>query len=78
MNSVTMTEFRYHFSSVISQVKQGKEFVLINGKNRENIAVITPFPSIPLPERRLGVLKGRGPLVIAEDFQLSEEEFLLQ
>ena len=78
MNTVTVTEFKHHFSSVINQVRQGREFVLQYGKNHENVAVILPFPAVSTPERKLGILQNRGPLVIADDFQLSEEEFLLQ
>jgi len=79
MNTVTATELKHHFSSVINQVRQGKEFVLQYGRNHENVAVILPFAkSDNIPARKLGILENRGPLVMADDFQMSEEEFLLQ
>jgi antitoxin (DNA-binding transcriptional repressor) of toxin-antitoxin stability system len=79
MNTVSATEFKHHFSSVINQVRQGKEFVLQFGRNHENVAVILPFTKCDnTPTRKLGILENRGPLVIANDFQISEEEFLLQ
>jgi prevent-host-death family protein len=79
MNTVTATEFKHHFSSVINQVRQGKEFVLQCGRNHENVAVILPFAkSDNIPARKLAILENRGPLVMADDFQMSEEEFLLQ
>jgi len=79
MNTVTATEFKHHFSSVINQVRQGREFVLQYNKNHKNVAVILLFsPAASTTERKLGLLENRWPLVIADDFQLSEEEFLLQ
>jgi len=79
MNTVTATEFKQHFSAVIKQVRQGKEFVVQCGRNHENVAVILPFTkSDSIPVRKLGILESCGPLIIADDFQMSEEEFLLQ
>jgi antitoxin (DNA-binding transcriptional repressor) of toxin-antitoxin stability system len=77
MNTVTATELKHNLSSVINQVRQGKEFVLQCGRNHENVAVIIPFDrNISCPVRRLGLLADRGPLVMADDFQMTEEEFL--
>jgi len=79
MNTVTATEFKHQFSSVIKQVRQGKEFILQCGRNHENVAVILPFAKCDnIPARKFGILGNRGPLVIADDFQMSEEEFLLR
>jgi len=80
MNTLTATELKHNnFSSVINQVRQGKEFVLQCGRNHENVAVIIPFDrGATIPTRKLGMLANRGPLVMADDFQMSEEEFLRQ
>ena len=79
MNTVTASELKHNFSSVINQVRQGKEFVLQCGRDHENVAVILPFDrTVSKPSRKLGILANRGPLVMADDFQMTEEEFLLQ
>jgi antitoxin (DNA-binding transcriptional repressor) of toxin-antitoxin stability system len=79
MNTVTATEFKHQFSSVIKQVRQGKQFILQCGRNHENVAVILPFAKCDnIPVRKFGILGNRGPLVIADDFYMSEEEFLLR
>lgn len=79
MNTVTTSELRHNFSSVIDQVRQGKEFVLQCGRSHENVAVILPFGrAVSKQSRKFGTLADRGPLVMADDFQMTEEEFLLQ
>lgn len=76
MNTVTATEFKHNFSSIIKQVRQGKEFVLQSGRTHENVALILPISQgKSCPSRKLGILENRGPLIIADDFQLSEEDF---
>jgi antitoxin (DNA-binding transcriptional repressor) of toxin-antitoxin stability system len=72
--SLTVGEFKAHFSDVLSMVEEGATIEVTYGRKRETVAILSPPP--PSRPRKLGKLKGRVKATFAKDWKLSEEEFL--
>ena len=77
MESISVGELKSRFSEVLERVKKGEEIVISYGKMRKKVAVLLPYEHYaPKQNRRLGLLKNRGPCVIHKDFKLTEQEML--
>lgn len=77
MQTMTVGEVKSHFSEVLDLVQSGEDVVISFGKKKEKIAVIVPFSRYAQkPERRLGLLCGKGSFSMRGDFKISDEEFL--
>lgn len=78
METLKVGELKKHFSDVLKKVKEGNEIVISFGKKEEKIAVIVPYNKYKSDKpRRLGQLKGKAVCRIKDDFQISDEDFLL-
>jgi antitoxin (DNA-binding transcriptional repressor) of toxin-antitoxin stability system len=67
------------FSEVIKKVESGETIGILYGKEKIPIAKIVPNVKEvrkPAPARKLGVLKGRMKVTFADDWEMTEEEFL--
>ncbi|WP_373330877.1 type II toxin-antitoxin system Phd/YefM family antitoxin [Salmonirosea aquatica] len=71
MRTLTVGELKAQFSQIIKDVKAGEEIAVAFGKKREVIAYL-----VPKPERKLGILQGKGKAIFTDDFKMTEEEFL--
>lgn len=70
-------EIKAQFSEVLEQVKRGESFGILYGKKKKPVAMIVPFVDTSEKKtRRLGILDGKVKITFAEDFKMSEEEFL--
>ena len=77
MKTLPVGEFKAQFSEVLAKVKQGESFGILYGKKKEPIAMIVPYvDSEEKKERRLGILDGKVKIVFADDFKITEQEFL--
>lgn len=82
MNDPLMVaDFKAQFSDVLNKVRRGEEVVLGYGRKREKIAVLVPYEKYRRAmgkntERKLGTLAGQGEVIFAENFKLSDTEFL--
>ncbi|MFP4035959.1 MAG: type II toxin-antitoxin system Phd/YefM family antitoxin [Desulfobacteraceae bacterium] len=77
METMTVAELKARFSSVLAELRNGKEVVISYGKRREKVAVLIPYSKFQHSRpRRLGVLKHRGKCVIHDDFKMSDRELL--
>jgi len=77
MKTMTVGELKSHFSEVLDQVQQGEEIVVSFGKKREKVAVLIPFSHYSsTPERKLGLLAGKGSFSVKNDFKIGDEELL--
>lgn len=77
MQTMTVSEFKSHFSDVLDLVQQGEDVVISYGKKKEKIAVLVPFASYEgKPHRILGLLTGKASFSIADDFKITDEELL--
>lgn len=77
MQTMTVSEFKSHFSEVLDLVQQGEDVVISYGKKKEKIAVLVPFASyVGKPQRILGLLTGKASFSIADGFKITDEELL--
>lgn len=71
---MTVGELKARFSEVLEEVQQGETIEVIYGKAKKPVALITPIPEPKKKERVLGLLRHMGPVHIADDFRMSDEE----
>ncbi len=77
MKTLPVGEFKAQFSEVLTKVKQGESFGIVYGKKKEPVAMIVPYvDSEEKKERNLGILDGKVKVVFADDFKITEQEFL--
>lgn len=77
MSTMTVSEFKTHFSEVLDLVQQGEDVVISYGKKKEKVAVLVPFARYQGGKsRRLGLLAGKASFSTANDFKITDEELL--
>lgn len=78
MRTLTIGEFKAHFSDVLTAVQAGESVVVCYGRKKERVAALVPYAEFAAQagKRPLGLLKGRAGFSVADDFKLSDEEFL--
>ncbi|MGK6350887.1 type II toxin-antitoxin system Phd/YefM family antitoxin [Parapedobacter sp. DT-150] len=76
MKTMTVSEFKTHFSEVLDQVKEGAEIAVTYGKSKEIIGYFVPKTAKATKKRKLGVLKGKASASFGPDFKMTTEEFL--
>jgi hypothetical protein len=75
MKTMSVGEFKTHFSEVIEQVKAGEEIAVTFGRKKKVVGYF--LPDIPQkPKRELGFLEGKAKAIFSPDFKMTEEEFL--
>jgi prevent-host-death family protein len=77
MKSLPVGELKAHFSEVLEKVQQGESFGILYGKNKKPVAKIVPMDKPKKkPMRKLGILEGKVEFVFADNFKMTEEEFI--
>ncbi|WP_373514208.1 type II toxin-antitoxin system Phd/YefM family antitoxin [Persicitalea sp.] len=76
MRTLTVGELKAQFSQVIKDVQAGEEIAVAFGKKKEVVAYLVPKPARKPAPRKLGILQGKGKAIFADDFKMTEEEFL--
>lgn len=76
MKTMTVGDLKAHFSEVIQEIKAGEEIAVAFGRKREIIAYLIPKSARKPAKRQLGILQGKGKATFADDFKMTEEEFL--
>lgn len=76
MKTMTVGEFKTHFSEVIDQVKSGEKIEVTFGKTKEIVGYFIPEKELNVSKRRLGLLEGKATVHFGPDFEMTEEEFL--
>jgi prevent-host-death family protein len=77
MKTVQSAEAKAHFSAVLRDVEAGNEVAITYGKKKQTIAVIIPFEQWKKTKKRqLGTLEGKMSVQFAEDFAMTDEEFI--
>jgi hypothetical protein len=75
MKTMTVTEFKTHFSDVIEWIKSGETIAVTYGRKKEIIGYfVHELPN--KPKRQLGILEGKAQAIFGPDFKMTEEEFL--
>ncbi|MFI5137855.1 MAG: type II toxin-antitoxin system Phd/YefM family antitoxin [Sphingobacteriales bacterium] len=77
MKTMSVGEFKTHFSDVIEQVKAGEQIAVTYGKKKEVIGYFSP-DTPQKPKRNLGILEGKATFTFAPDFDVTAEDFLGQ
>jgi prevent-host-death family protein len=77
MKTLPVGEIKAQFSEVLEKVQQGESFGILYGKKKKPVAMIVPYSdSEEKAERKLGILDGKVKITFADDFKITEEEFL--
>jgi len=76
MKTMTVGEFKTHFSEVLEQVRAGEQIEVTYGKKKEVVGYFQPKNSVPKPKRNLGILEGKATAVFGDDWEMTEEELL--
>lgn len=76
MKTLTVGEFKSRFADVLEMVKGGEKVAVTYGRRKQVIGCFVPWPLEPSKERELGVLAGKGELVIHDDFKITDEELV--
>ncbi len=76
MKTMSVGEFKTHFSDVIEQVKSGEKIAVTFGKKRKVVGYFLPEIPEAKGKRKLGILEGKASVNFHPDFKITEEEFL--
>lgn len=76
MKTMTVGDLKARFSEVIQEVKAGEEIAVAFGKKKEVVAYLIPKLARKSEKRQLGLLQGKGRAMFADEFKMTEEEFL--
>jgi len=75
MKTMTVGEFKTHFSDVIEQIKSGEEIAVTYGKKKEVVGYFIPGKSKE-PKIKLGIMEGKAKFTFSPDFKMTTDEFL--
>lgn len=77
MKSLSVGEFKAHFSEVLEKVRQGESIGITYGKNKKLVAEINPPKKHKTKKKRkIGIMDGKMKIVFAENFKMTDEELL--
>lgn len=77
MKTMTVGEFKTHFSDALAAVEAGETVVVCYGRSHRKVAAMVPYEKLAQPAKRpLGLLKGKAGVRFAKDFALDDEALL--
>ena len=77
MKTLPVGEVKAQLSEILEKVKQGESFGILYGKKKRPIAMIVPYlDTEKKKERKIGILDGKVKVTFADNFKMTEEEFL--
>jgi antitoxin (DNA-binding transcriptional repressor) of toxin-antitoxin stability system len=76
MKTMTVGEFKTHFSEVVEQVKKGVKIAVTYGRKKEIVGYFVPDVQTSKTKRKLGLLKGKARADFKQDFKMTNEELL--
>ncbi len=77
MKTLPVGEVKAQLSEILEKVKQGESFGILYGKKKRPIAMIVPYLDFEKKkERKIGILDGKVKVTFADNFKMTEEEFL--
>jgi hypothetical protein len=75
MKTMTVGEFKTHFSEVLEHIKGGEKIAVTFGKKKEVVGYF--LPELPgQAKRNLGILEGKANAIFRDDFKMTDDEFL--
>jgi len=77
MKTLPVGEVKAQLSEILEKVKQGESVGILYGRKKRPIAMIVPYlDSEKKKERKIGILDGKVKITFADNFKMTEEEFL--
>ena len=77
MKTLPVGEVKAQLTEILEKVKQGESFGILYGKKKRTIAMIVPYlDTEKKKERKIGILDGKVKVTFADNFKMTEEEFL--
>ena len=77
MKSLPVGEFKATLSDLLEKVQQGESFGITYGKSKKLVAELNPPKKQKRKKKRkFGILDGKMNIVFADDFKMTEEEFI--
>ena len=77
MITITVGDLKTRFSDILKKVQLGEEIAIAFGRKKEVLAYIVPKKyKEQQAQRPLGLLDGKTRVFIAEDFEVTEADFL--
>jgi hypothetical protein len=76
MKTMSVGEFKAHFSEVLEDIKAGIGIAVTFGRKKEVIGYFVPDLEKSNSERKIGMLDGKAEIIFKDDFKITEEEFL--
>lgn len=77
MKSLPVGELKAHFSEVLEDVQNGETIEIVYGKKKTPVARIVPIVAPKKKgKRKFGILEGKASVIFADDFKMTEEEFI--
>lgn len=78
MKSLSVGEFKAHFSEVLEKVQHGESVGVLYGKSKKPVAKLVPMnDSKPRKKKRkLGIWEGKVKVKFAPNFKMTDEELL--
>lgn len=74
MKTMSVGEFKTHFSEILKKVESGEKVAITFGKKKEIKALLVPNEP-PKKKRKLGILQGKASYKIIGGHNTTEEEF---
>ncbi|MGN7988562.1 type II toxin-antitoxin system Phd/YefM family antitoxin [Pedobacter miscanthi] len=76
MKTMSVGEFKAHFSEVLEDVKAGIGIAVTYGRKKEVIGYFVPDLEESNNQRKIGLLDGKAEIIFKDNFKITEEEFL--
>lgn len=76
MRALPVAELKARFSKVLHNVRRGERIGILYGRSKTPVAMIVPWVPARAGRRDLGLLDGEITIEFADDFEMTEEEFL--
>lgn len=78
MKTLSVGKLKAEFSSVVDDLKQGKEVMITYGRNKVPLATIVPQSKMAKPDYSIkaGDLRDAGWTYEMKDFEITDEELL--
>ena len=77
MKSLPVSEFKANVSDLLDEVQHGETIEIVDGKKKKPVARLVPVNgSKTKKKRKLGLLEGKVKYIFADNFKMTEQEFL--
>lgn len=76
MEQMTVADFKSKFSDVITMVANGKNILILYGRSKRPIAVLSAYTADTYGKRTIGTFDGIASFSETDGGKITEEEFL--